>query len=166
VNKQNGFLDEAIKQFTSIIEDRYPELDKAGYDFSRDYEVINELGLTLFERAKMERTNPERQKEFLSQAVRRFEDTLKVDSENLTAHYNLGIIHGTLGNQDKAAEHQRLHDKYKPDDNARDRAINLARAKDPAANNAANAIVIYPLQREGAFELEAGQRRIAGNAAP
>lgn len=165
VNKQNGFLDEAIKQFTSILEDRYPELDKAGYDFSRDYEVINELGLTLFERAKAERGNLEKQKEFLSQAVRRFEDTLKIDSENLTAHYNLGIIHGSLGNQEKAAEHQRLHDKYKPDDNARDRAINLARAKDPAANHAANAIVIYPLQREGAFELEVpAQKKLAAAA--
>ena len=161
VNKQNGFLDEAIEQFTSILEDRHPELDAHGYDFSRDYEVINELGLTLFERAKAERANPEAQQEFLAAAIRRFEDTLKIDSENLTAHYNLGIIHGRLGNQQKAAEHQRLHEKYKPDDNARDRAINLARAKDPAANNAANAIVIYPLQREGAFELEALQQSVA-----
>jgi hypothetical protein len=86
---------------------------------------------------------------------------LKIDSENLTAHYNLGLIHGRLGNQEQAAKHQRLHEKYKPDDNARDRAINLARAKDPAANNAANAIVIYPLQREGAFELEVGPQRVA-----
>jgi hypothetical protein len=161
VNKQNGFLDEAIQQFTSILEDRHPGLEAHGYDFSRDYEVINELGLTLFERAKAERANPEAQQEFLAAAIRRFEDTLKIDSENLTAHYNLGLIHGRLGNVEKAAEHQRLHEKYKPDDNARDRAINLARAKDPAANNAANAIVIYPLQRDGAFELEAGPQRVA-----
>ena len=161
VNKQNGFLDEAIRQFTSILEDRYPELDQHGYDFSRDYEVINELGLTLFERAKAERANPEKHKEFMARAIRRFEDTLKIDSENLTAHYNLGIIHGSLGDQARAAEHQRLHEKYKPDDNARDRAINLARAKDPAANNAAQAVVIYPLQREQAFELSAPSRRVA-----
>jgi hypothetical protein len=86
---------------------------------------------------------------------------LKVDSENLTAHYNLGIIHARLGNADKATEHQRLHAKYKPDDNARDRAVNLARDRDPAANHAAQAIVIHDLQREGAFELDAGPQRVA-----
>ena len=47
VNKQNGFLDEAITQFRSILEDRYPEVEERGFDFSRDYEVINELGSTL-----------------------------------------------------------------------------------------------------------------------
>ena len=72
----------------------------------------------------------------------------------------ISLIQGAL--LPKAAEHQRLHDKYKPDDNARDRAINLARAKGPAANNAANAIVIYPLQRDGAFELQVpGQKKLA-----
>ena len=54
VNKENGFLDKAISEFRSILEDRYPELDERGFDFSKDYEVINELGQTLMERAKME----------------------------------------------------------------------------------------------------------------
>src|SRR4029079_821842 len=46
VNKQNGYLDKAMTEFTSILEDRYPELEAKGFDFSRDYEVINELGQT------------------------------------------------------------------------------------------------------------------------
>ena len=50
VNKQNGHLDEAISQFRSILEDRYPELDRRGLDFSKDYEVLNELGQAYFER--------------------------------------------------------------------------------------------------------------------
>lgn len=163
VNEENGFLDEAITQFRSILEDRYPELDERGFDFSRDYEVINELGLTLFEKAKAERGNPAKQEEYLREAVRRFEDTLKQDSENLTAHYNLGILYGRLGDEKKAALHQRLHEKYKPDDNARDRAINLAREGNPAANNAAEAVVIYPLQRAGAFELPAAPQKLAAS---
>src|SRR5947199_9971761 len=65
VNKQNGFLDEAIKEFRSSLEDRYPDLDMRGLDFSKDYEVINELGQAYFERAKTERGNPEKQKDFL-----------------------------------------------------------------------------------------------------
>jgi hypothetical protein len=50
----------------------------------------------------------------------------------------------------KAAEHRRLHERYRRDDNARDRAIAAARRRDPAADHAAQAIVIYPLQRPGA----------------
>ncbi|HVV70071.1 MAG TPA: tetratricopeptide repeat protein, partial [Verrucomicrobiae bacterium] len=65
VNKQNGFLDRAIKEFRSILEDRYPELDRRKLDFSLDYEVINELGQTYVERAKMEPDNSDRRKDFL-----------------------------------------------------------------------------------------------------
>jgi len=157
VNKQNGFLDEAISEFTSILEDRYPELDQRGFDFSRDYEVINELGQTLFERAKMERgaSKKAERENLLRTAVRRFEQTLSIDPENVTAHYNLGLIHAQLGDEAKAAEHRRLHEKYRPDDNARDRAVTAARLRDPAADHAAQAIVIYSLQRPGAFGFSA-----------
>lgn len=155
VNKQNGFLDEAISEFTSILEDRYPELDQRGFDFSRDYEVLNELGQTLFERAKMERGASRKadRERLLREAVRRFDQTLAIDPENVTAHYNLGLIHAQLGNGDQAAEHRRLHEKYRPDDNARDRAVTAARLRDPAADHAAQAIVLYDLQRPGAWGL-------------
>jgi hypothetical protein len=46
-----------------------------------------------------------------------------------------------------------LHERYKLDDNAADRAVSLAREKYPAANFAAETLVIYPLQRPGAPEL-------------
>jgi tetratricopeptide (TPR) repeat protein len=153
VNKQNGFLDQAIAEFRSILEDRYPELDQRGFDFSRDYEVINELGQTLVERAKMERRDPARQREFLLQARDRFERTLSLDSENVVAHYNLALIYAQLGDATNASEHRRLHERYRPDDNARDRAVAAARRRDPAANHAAQATVIYDLQRPGAFGL-------------
>ncbi len=147
VNKQNGHLDDATREFTSILEDRYPELEIRGFNFSRDYEVINELGQTLFEQAKMERTNPARREELLRQAARRFEDTLAIDIENVTAHYNLGLIYAALGDTAKADEHRQLHDRYRPDDNARDRAVSIARRRDRAADHASQAIVIYDLQR-------------------
>jgi tetratricopeptide (TPR) repeat protein len=153
VNKQNGYLDKAITEFTSILEDRYEELDRRGFDFSVDYEVINELGQTLFERAKLERGDPEAQKQWLKKAVARFKRTLEIDSENVTAHYNLALIYERLGERELAANHRKLHERYRPDDNARDRAIAIARRRDPAADHAAQATVIYPLQRTGAFEL-------------
>ncbi len=149
VNKQNGFLDQAITEFRSILEDRYPELDQRGFDFSKDYEVINELGQTLFERAKMERgeTGKPARDAFLRQAVVQFERTLALDAENLAAHYNLALIYEQLGETQLAAEHRALHERYRPDDNARDRAVAIARRANPAADHAAQAIVIYPLQQ-------------------
>ncbi|HMJ89423.1 MAG TPA: tetratricopeptide repeat protein [Candidatus Acidoferrum sp.] len=176
VNKQNGYLDKAITEFTSIIEDRYEELDRRGFDFSLDYEVINELGQTLFERAKIERGDDAAQKQWLEKAVARFKRTLEIDTENVTAHYNLALIYERLGERDLAVNHRKLHERYRPDDNARDRAIAIARRRDPAADNAAQATVIYPLQRDEAFELRAntattpvpsslnGEREQAGGA--
>jgi tetratricopeptide (TPR) repeat protein len=154
VNKQNGYLDKAITEFRSVLEDRYPELDKRGLDFSKDYEVINELGQTLFERSKMERGEGNRtpREAFLKQAVERFNQTLALDSENVTAHYNLALIHAQLGDEQRATHHRNLHERYRPDDNARDRAIAIARRANAAADHAAQAIVIYDLQRRGTFE--------------
>ena len=153
VNKQNGFLDNAIREFRSILEDRYPELEKRGLNFSRDYEVINELGQTLFERAKMERGDAARQRSFLDAAAARFNATLAIDPENVTAHYNLALIHAQLGDREKSMEHRKAHERYRPDDNARDRAVSVARRNDPAADRAAQAVVIYDLQRAGAVGL-------------
>ena len=152
VNKQNGFLDTATSEFKSVLEDRYPELDRRGFDFSKDYEVINELGQTLFERAKLERgeVNKSKREDFLRHAAERFHNTLALDSENLTAHYNLSLIYAQLGDETRGAQHRREHERYRPDDNARDRAITIHRRQNPAADHAAQAIVIYSLQRPGA----------------
>lgn len=157
VNKENGYLDQAIAEFRGILEDRYPELDQRGFDFSKDYEVINELGLTLFERAKLERgeANRARQREFLLQAQAQFDRTLALDSENVVAHHALFQIYSLLGDSAKAANHRALHERYRPDSNAQDRAIAIHRRKNPAADHAAQSIVIYPLQRRGAYELPA-----------
>jgi tetratricopeptide (TPR) repeat protein len=149
VNKQNGFLDKSISEFRSVLYDTSPELSARGFDFSKDYEVINELGQTLFERAKMERNQPAKRKEFLEAAAQEFKRTLSLDSENVTAHYNLALIYADLGDEKSAAEERRLHEKYRVDDNARDRAVSLARRRDKAADHAAQAIVIYALEPKG-----------------
>ena len=154
VNKQNGFLDKSIENFRSILEDRSQEQIDRGFDFSQDYVLLNELGQTLFERSKMERVNEAKRNDFLSRALNRFEQTLTLDSENLTAHYNLTLIHSQIGNKELAEKHRLLHEKYRPDDNARDVAVANARRANPAADNAAQAITIYKLQRNGAPGLD------------
>jgi hypothetical protein len=131
-----------------------------------DYEVINSLGQALFERAKQIRSpkQAEARKDLLEQAADQFEKTLKLDSENVVAHYGLRQIYPALksiadssGDQSAAArfdklakEHGVLHERYKPDDNARDVAEQKAKEKYPAAAKASEPVVIYPLNRIGA----------------
>ena len=132
------------------------ELSARLFDFRKDYEVINLLGNTLFDRAKQIR-DPARKaerEELLRQAVAEFQKTLALDSENVTAHYELGLIYAQLGDEQKAEEHRTLHARYKSDDNAADRAVAAARQKYPAANHAAERVVIYPLHRPEAPGLE------------
>ena len=166
VNKQNGYLDEAINQFRGVLEDRYPELDKREFDFSKDYEVINELGQTYFERSKVERADLKKRNDFLQKAIERLNATLSLDTENVTAHYNLALIYSQVGDEAKAEEHRKLHERYRPDDNARDRAIAIHRAKNKAADHAAQSIVIYNLQHGEAAATESKQNAGASSAKP
>ena len=163
VDKANGNLDKAIEAYRSILEDRYPELDRRHFDFSKDYEVINELGQTYVERARQERSSTERYRQFLGLALEQFKKTLTLDSENVTAHYNLALIYEELGDVRQATLHRQLHERYRPDDNATDRAISIARRANKAADHAAQAIVIYPLQRPGAPGWSP-QRTLSGSA--
>ncbi|HZL34072.1 MAG TPA: multiheme c-type cytochrome [Tepidisphaeraceae bacterium] len=150
VDKQNGNLERAVKELQSVVDDRYAELDGRNFDFSKDYEVLNELGLALFERAKTQRADAGAGKRLLEQARDRFEQVLAIDSENLTAHYTLWQIYDELGDARKAAEHRAAHQIYRPDDNARDHAVIEARRRDKAADHAAQSVAIYDLQRPGA----------------
>ncbi|HYO14861.1 MAG TPA: hypothetical protein VE685_16835, partial [Thermoanaerobaculia bacterium] len=108
----------------------------------------------------------ERRDAYLRQAVDYFARTLELDPENAEAHYNLDLAYRLLGQRDKASEHRAAFEKYKTDDNARDRAILIARNRNPAANHAAEAIVIYDLHRPGAYGMEPeappGASEIAG----
>jgi len=155
VNRQQGRLEEAEANFRKVLEDRTDEMRKRGFDFSKDYEVRNLLGLTLYDRASQFRgaDGAEGRRAVLEEAARHFGMTLVLDPENVSAHYNLQLIHGQLGDAEKSEEHRRLHERYKLDDNAADRAVSLARSRYPAANFAAEALVIYPLTRPGAPEL-------------
>ena len=165
VNKQNGYLDEAIADFRSIIELDDAETRRRGFDFSQDYRVLTELGQTLYERAKQERgeARRERREEFQREALALFERALVLDPENTAAHFNLDQIYKDLGDLERAAHHFELYKTYKPDDNARDTVVARARRNDPAADHAAEAIVIYDLRRAGAPELGDGIERRAAD---
>ncbi|HJS08601.1 MAG TPA: hypothetical protein VJ809_13110, partial [Pirellulales bacterium] len=67
---------------------------------------------------------------------------------NSAAHYNLSQLYEQLGDETKAEDHRQAHQRFKLDDNAADKAVRLAREKYPAANHAAEALVIYSLHRQ------------------
>ena len=148
VHAQRGELDQAITNYRSILEDQYQELEDRDFDFSKDYVVINELGQTYYLRSKLERDRPEAEKQFLNLAIEQFQKALELDSENQIAHYNLSLLYGELGRKGLAEHHRKAHERYRVDDNARDRAVATARARDSAARHASQSIVIYDLQRD------------------
>lgn len=149
VNMQNGYLDEAIENFRSLAETRFNEARARGFDFSLDYRLLNELALALFERSKLERgaSRKAAREALQEEAMRWFSRSLAIDPENAEAHYGLAQIHTARGAGEQATRHRALHARYKVDDNARDRAVAAARRRDAAADHAANAVVIYDLQR-------------------
>jgi hypothetical protein len=149
-NREQGRLAEAESNFRSIVDEPTEERKKRGFDFSRDVEVLNTLGRTLFDRSEQSRAagQHQEQEQFMNESIKQFDRVLAIDSENMNAHYNLGLIYSALGNKELEEKHKKLHLRYKPDDNAQGLAVRLAREKYPAANSAAEALVIYPLQLE------------------
>lgn len=147
VNRQQGNLRSAADSFTAVLETRVPE---RGFDFSLDYVVRNELGLTLVDLAQQADVQGSESEylRYLEQAKQEFENVLAVDSENVTAHANLVEIYSLLGDKELETSHRELHTRYKPDDNAQEVAVPAARRRYPAANHAAEALVIYDLQRD------------------
>jgi len=152
INRQQGRLADAIRNLQSVLGDETPETRARGFDFSLDYQVINLLGQTLFDYGRMRsrQGRSEQARQYFEDAVATFYRALAIDSENVTAHHNLQLLHAELGNTEEAARHGKLHRRFKPDDNAQGRAVRLAREKYPAANHAAEAVVKYPLRRPGA----------------
>jgi len=182
VNLQQGNLQKAETALRSVLEDKTPERTMRGFDFSMDYLVINLLGQTLFEQAKQIRDPAEiaERQTLLARSAEQFEKTLKLDADNVSAHYALRQIYADLkaiadeaGDKTAAErydvqsqEHGVLHERFKPDDNARDIAHQKAKVKYPAAAKASEPIVIYSLDRAGAPGLaEAANPTGTGNLA-
>jgi hypothetical protein len=153
VNRRNGRLDDAIGNFRQILSGGFAQAKGRGFDFSKDWRLRNELGGTLYDRARTERGEARsgERRRLLRLAAREFDATLSLDPENVAAHYHLRQIWRELGDEERAAYHSGRHLAYKVDDNARDRAVTAARRRYPAADRAAEAVVIHDLMRQGAW---------------
>ena len=142
---ERGEFAAAIELFQALAETRFAEARERGFDFSRDYRLLNQLGLAWFELALARDGSPEA----LTEAARWFEAALVEDPENADAHYNLARIRERQGAAEAAEVHREAYATYRDDDNARDHVVAVARRADPAADHAADPVVIYDLHRRG-----------------
>lgn len=98
INERNGYLDEAIANYRAVLGTKDP---RRGFDFSNDYEVNNALGTVLYGRARQETLGSPERVALLKETIATYRHTLEVDSENVAAHYGLGLAYGELGRADK-----------------------------------------------------------------
>ncbi|MGA1534503.1 MAG: tetratricopeptide repeat protein [Planctomycetota bacterium] len=147
---ENGFYEDALASLEQIAETRWPEARARKFDFSRDDRVWNQIAAVHFAIARRTRTDEARRTRHLEEARAAYERSLTLDSESVPAHYGLAQVHAALGDTEAEQHHRALHARYKVDDFARDRAFATHRGANPAADHAAEAIVIYDLHREGA----------------
>jgi tetratricopeptide (TPR) repeat protein len=149
IEREFGYLDASIANLEALAETGFESARARGFDFGGDYRMLTELGRTLYERARQTRGEPRRaeRNSLLQRAADRLEQALALDPENAAAHHSLSLVYADLGRSDVAAEHRRLHEIYRTDDQAIQRAVTLHRSRNPVADHAAEAIAIYDLQR-------------------
>jgi tetratricopeptide (TPR) repeat protein len=93
IDERNGFLDEAITKFESVLGTNIPD---RGFDFSLDYEVNNALGAVVYSRSRQEDAKSVERLALLLKAAKIYRHTIEIDSENVGAHYGLGLAYGEL----------------------------------------------------------------------
>ena len=168
VNLEQSNFESAEQNFRNVLESDTAEHRERGFDFSQDYVVRNLLGEALFHLARKKRSQGDpAEQHYLEAAVGEFKKTLKFDSENSAAHHQLSQLYEALRSKELKDDHQELankyqeladthrarHERFRVDDEARGIAVGLAKEKYPAANAAAEAVVVYQLQRAGNFGL-------------
>lgn len=169
IERERGNLDAAIGMLEALAQTRFREARGRGFDFGRDYRMLNELGRTLYERARGERGEDrlETRTALLERARGRLEQALALEPEYAASHHNLSLVFAELGEIDQAERHRRLHERYRTDDNAVEQAVTLHRSRNAAANHAAEPVAIYELERgdgssAGNPDAEANERTLAG----
>jgi tetratricopeptide (TPR) repeat protein len=152
VDLQQGSYARAREGFRAVSETAFPDACARGYDFSRDDRLLVEWATACMEEARTlrEPADAARRESLLREAVALTDRALAEDSQRHQTWYVRMQALEALGDPTGASEARAAHDRHRPDDNARDRAVRAARARDPAADHAAEASAIYELQRPGA----------------
>lgn len=103
--KTHFFLGTALKSLGRY-DEALEHLRTAASQYPRDRVVLNQTGRILFLKRQY------------SEAVTEFQKVLKIDPEDLQAHYNLMLCYQGLGNSELAAREQTLYKRFKADESA------------------------------------------------
>lgn len=103
--KTHFFLATAIKSMGRY-DEAIEHLRIAAGQYPRDRVVVNQIGRILFLKRQY------------NDAIAEFKKVLKVDPEDLQAHYNLMLCYQGLGNPEQAGKHQTLYRRFKADESA------------------------------------------------
>ena len=143
VAERNGDYPKVIENLREILKGGFSQAVGRGFDFSKDYRLLNTLASAL-RQLGLTKQGDERV-QMMIEARDIYLKASAHDPENMSTHWGLYQVFRDLNEQELATKHLKLHAKYKPDDNAKDEAFAKARKKYPAANRAAEAVVIYEL---------------------
>ena len=98
IDERNGFLESAAARYESVLATKIPE---RGFDFSLDYEVINSLGANYYNQARSQPIASPERLDFLRKSIATYRRTIAIDSENVAAHYGLGLAYADLAREGK-----------------------------------------------------------------
>jgi len=91
INASNNQLEAAVASFEAVLKTRIPDRK---FDFSLDFLVIDEMASAFYTMARpLPIKSPDR-KEWLKKAIAADHRTLAIDSEDVGAHYGLGLAFG------------------------------------------------------------------------
>lgn len=142
--RELGDLEESVRRIERIIAARYPTAIERGYDFSRDERVWNELATVRFQLARSAATDEahDEQVRLANQAIVR---SLELNPQVAQSWFLASRIRESAGDSEGATAALAEFELLRPDDNARDRAIRLARSRSEIADHAAEPVAIYDL---------------------
>jgi tetratricopeptide (TPR) repeat protein len=132
INDRNGNLDEAIASYESVLATNIPE---RGFDFSLDFEVLNALATSQYNRARREPLGSPERRERMEKTVATYRRTLRVDSENVAAHYGLGLAYNELARGEVATAAREFTDKEETPVTAELLEKQTARAAEPGVSD-------------------------------
>lgn len=144
VNERNGRLDEAITSYEAILGTTVPD---RGFDFSLDYEVVNALGGAAYARARLEPVASAERLTLLRKSIAAYRRTLAIDSENVAAHYGLGLAYADPSWTPASA------DLPKPEQNLDKKASHIAEEIVARTERTAQASISAPLRAARALGL-------------
>ncbi|WP_165234224.1 multiheme c-type cytochrome [Aquisphaera insulae] len=91
INAANGLTEEAMASYESVLKTKIPDRK---FDFGLDFVVLDELAANQYAMARGFPVDGPERKEWLKKAIATYHRSLGVDSEDMTAHYGLGLAFG------------------------------------------------------------------------